>query len=175
MRFAQLVGPNAPAEEAVVRILNGETSATMLEGAPACYIFNGTDDGVRAVLPNTGTASRAHSLFAGVVGANIPAGAFGPAIVFGYANTIRLVRATRAASTDAWASTPAIGIGDLLVVNTVHNAFTHSATGAITAFMAAIVAGQTLASATTLVSSSAGTGDTRLADIAAIRGFVKVM
>lgn len=175
MRIHQLTGTDTPAEDAIIRVRNGETSATIPEGAPMCFVFNGTNDGVNVVLPATGGAGLATSMFAGVAGTAIPAGTIGPAIVFGFASNIRLVRATRAASTDAWGSTPAIAAGNLLSVVTNLNAFTFSATGAASAFLAGVMAGQTLASATTLVSSSAGTNDTRLADVTLIRGFVRSM
>jgi hypothetical protein len=175
MRIHQLTGIDTPAEDAIIRVRNAETSATIPEGAPMCFVFNGTNDGVGVVLPATGGANLATTMFAGVAGTAIPAGTIGPAIVFGYTQSIRLVRATRAASTDAWGSTPAIATGNMLAIATQFNAFTFSATGGASAFLPAVMAGQSLASATTLVSSSAGTNDTRLADTTLIRGFVRAM
>lgn len=175
MRFPQLVGLTSPAETLAIRVRNAESSATIPAGSPVCFVFNGTNDGVDVVLPATGGAARATSLFAGVTPLAVAAGALADTIVYGFVNNLRLVRATRAASTDAWASTPAIGVGDLLIPNTANNAFTFSATAAASAFLAGVIAGQTLASGTTLVSSSGGIGDTRLADVVALRAFVRAM
>lgn len=175
MQIPQLVGLTAPAERVLVRVRSAESSATIPAGAPCCYVFNATNDGVDVVLPATGAAAKAYTLFAGVAPLAIAAGQQGDTIIFGFCQNLRLVRATRAASTDAWASTPAIAVGDNLLINTVHNAFSFSAAGASTALIAHGVAGATLASATTLASSSGGTADTRLGDIVSLRAFVRSM
>jgi len=175
MQITQIPGFTSPAERALIRVISAEASASIPAGSPACFVFNGTNDGVAVVLPSTGAAAKSQTLFSGVVPVAIAAGAVGDCIVFGFCNNLRLVRATRAASTDAWASTPALAIGDALVINTVYNAFSFGVAGASTAILADVVAGQSLASATTLASSSAGTADTRLADTTALRAFVRAM
>jgi len=159
------------AEKFFVFVRNDEASATISRGEPCCLIMDGTRDGFDVVSANSGAAAKATTLFAGIVAENMLAGKVGQAQVFGFVTAIKVVRQTRAASTDSWASFPAVAVGDVLNVETVANGASRSAAGGAGA-MGNIIAGETLASATTLASGASGAG---LALTANIKGFVRAM
>lgn len=114
-----------------LNVKNGEASTAITLGTPVCFPLNLTADGYGVVLPSTATATGA-GFAAGIA---VPtkstgAGAGEPfdVIQVGFCNFTKLVRGTRAATTDAWPTFPAIGIGDILTINTVANAVAFSAT-----------------------------------------------
>lgn len=166
--------PN-PFENTKITIKNDESSATITAGQPVCFVYDGTDNGLAVVLPSSGAAIKAHTLFAGIAIDTIAAGQYGESILSGHCRAIRVLRQTRAASTDAWASTPAFAVGDYLAVDTVNNAMNRIGSLAVSAFIPIAVVGETLASATTLASTSFTTGDTRTAITAEIQGLVRAM
>lgn len=143
----------------IVQVKNADT-VVIPNGTPICFVFNGTDDGLAVVLPNTGGAAKATTLFAGVVeftgtsaGTGLPVGSIGDAFFFGMVTNAKVLVATRAATTAVWPSYAALALGDALGVDTVNNAFTDLATGAQSAYAPFAALGFTLASATTQASS----------------------
>ncbi len=172
MQYKTLVG-RGDAETLCEIVYNGETSQLDL-GTPVCYAGDGTDDGSKVVLPSTQGATKAHTLVAGIVsekniGTTLPK--TGLVQKKGYCPYTKLVRATRAATTDSWASQVAIAVGDVLVVDTVANALSRTAAGAASAYLAAFVAMQSLASA---ASAASTTSETRTAITSAIKTFLRV-
>jgi hypothetical protein len=159
MSQTNTVGKDKPSTNDVIQIKNQESSADLQVGSTCCFNFSGTEDGVGVVSSNTGAAAKATSLFAGIVLGNaaLPANTYGRAQRGGLVNYARVLRATRAASTDTWASIAALTIGDLLAVDTVNNALQRTAAGAASAFLALGALAQTLASVTTLASSVTST------------------
>jgi hypothetical protein len=84
--------------------------------------------------------------------------------IFGYYAFARMIRATRAASTDVWASTAAIALGDVLAINTTAGlqAVSRSGAGSAITNKHLIVAAETKASTTTVASSITAGADTSL-------------
>lgn len=143
-----------------VTVKNADT-IPILAGAPCSVAANGTNDGLAAVSYNNLSAAK-QGLFFGVVFNEIAAGAFGESQVFGFNDSVRIRVATRAASTDVWASYAAGSIGNGLIPITGTGAgagstaadqcFSDQGTLANTVFVR-VRLGQTFASATTQASS----------------------
>lgn len=138
-------------------VYNQESSNAIGAGEPCCFNYNGTYDGAGVVTPNTGTGAKATSLFAGIASRAISAGSQGIVQRLGLCRYTKVLRMTRAATTDAWASYPALAIGDVLVVDTVNNAVSRNAAGASSAYLGFCMAAETAASATTQASSAVST------------------
>jgi hypothetical protein len=172
MQNKTLLGRGTPESNLLV-VTNGE-SAEIAIGTPVCYAMDGTDNGSKVVLPSTGGVAKAHSLVAGiVVEKNLPIKLpkSGVVQVAGYCPYAKIVRQTRAATTDSWASNTAVAIGDLLVVDTLVNALNRTAAGAASAFYAGFMAAETLAS---VASSASSTSETRTAVTSSIKTFIRV-
>ncbi|KKN05529.1 hypothetical protein LCGC14_1086370 [marine sediment metagenome] len=173
MRFPGLLNKDSP-ERFYAYVRNGEASAALSAGEPVCYDMDGTNDGLDVSKATTGAAAKCCTLFAGVLPVAIANGDSGMAQVFGYSSNLTFLHMTRAATTDIWASYVALAIGDKLEVETVGNAFSRKAAGAVSAYMPVAAAGETIASATTLVSSlAAGSGN--LALTSAITAMIRAM
>lgn len=175
MLYGRFQDRPSPIEAMMVPVKNAESSASIPLGSPVCLVLNGTNDGLAVVLPSTGGAIKAHSLFYGIASEVITAGAYGETVISGFNNYVRILRQTRAASTDAWASVAAIAVGECLNVDTVNNVMVRSASIAASAFLPICIAAETIASATTLASTSFTTGDTRTAITSAMKAFLRAM
>lgn len=143
------------AEKIFIYVRNG-SGGTLSAGRPTAFDMDGTRDGRDVSSATTAAAAKATSLFAGVPPIDIADNDSGMVQVFGFIDNLMYAHVTRAASTDAWASYPALAVGDVMSIDTVGNGFNRSAAGAASAFLAGFVGAQTLASATTLASSIGG-------------------
>ena len=146
-------------------------SAAIAEGAPAIFEMDGTNDGDSAENASDSTAAKTEFL-AGVALASIGVSSRGRVQVRGYIDKIKLIRATRAASTDTYPTVPAVAIGDVMIVNTVGNGFSRSAAGAATIHPGAVVAVGTLASR---ASSAATTSDSSTEFTGTIDAYLRIM
>lgn len=172
MQTKTLLGRGTP-ETRLITVTNGESSEIPI-GTPVCYAMDGTDNGSKVVLPSTGGVAKAHSLVAGiVVEKNLPTKLpkSGVLQVAGYCPYVKLLRQTRAATTDSWQSNTGVAIGDILVVDTLVNALNRTAAGAATGFFAAFVAAETVASA---ASAASTTSETRTAITTSIKAFLRL-
>ncbi len=162
MRFKS-VGTKRDIMAVVIR--NADT-LTIKSGSPVFLAANGTNDGLAVVSANNLSAALQGNFF-GIATADIAANAYGEAQVFGFFDQARVIVATRAASTDVWASMPAGSIGQYLLIGTgtggvaasvsADQAFTGGATIAYSLQGAAQVRlMETYASQTTLASSLSG-------------------
>jgi hypothetical protein len=158
---------------------NADTAA-IPAGSPICLVINGTNDGLDAVLPSTGGASKAHAFAYGAaispVGpslASIPANGFGEAQIFGFNGGVVLTRQTRSASSVSWNSEASIASFVLLQIDTVANGFsTSGGTQAATAYLPFAILCQSLAS---YASSTSATSDTRTAITASVKAFLRII
>lgn len=159
-----------------IQVKNGETSAAINSGQPVCFAFNGTDDGLAVVLPATAAASKASSFFAGVLqvpgSASLAAGGIGDAQIFGMVTNAKITLATRATSTDSFASYASAAIGFALNLDTVGNGFTTSNTVAALTGLAYAILGQSIASSASTVSTSANTATSATASV---KVFIRAM
>jgi len=155
MRFKQ-VGNKQDTVSLVVR--SAESSLTIAQGNPVSLVMNGTQDGLAVVLPVTATAAKGTALAFGVAHAAINPNDYGEVQIFGFCNKVKYARArTRAASTDAYASTAAMSVGQQLLIDTVNNAFYPGAAQAASAFMPYAVICETLDSLDSVASTSSVT------------------
>lgn len=132
-------------------------------GSPCIWKCAGdANDGLGVIVPSSSTAVKATSLFAGVALRTAAVGERFDALTSGFALNALYSRGTRAATTSAWPSFVAIGLGDQCVIDTVANAFAYSTVGAQGANgpMAVVAdAGQTIASTTTAASNAYSTSN----------------
>ena len=121
MRF-KLVGNKADTGMIVVK--NPSTTIAIPAGAPLFFAFNGTDDGLAVINAYTaGSTAGLLNGFAGVAVEGVPiAGGSLPntmeSQVYGFCQTVRVVRQIRATSTDSFSSASAVSVGDILTVDT---------------------------------------------------------
>lgn len=172
MNFPSLQGTGSGGRRVHVIVRNDESSASISQGQPCIYNLDDTREGLDAVLPSSSTAAKATNFFAGVALEDIPAGQTGKARIFGVVEVCRIVRQTRAASTNTLQTQAALAIGDQLIVNTVANAMSRSGAGAASAAPAMVCALETLAS---VASSATTTSFTDTAVTANIKAFVRAM
>lgn len=158
-------------ENATIICRNDEESLTIRKGDTVCFQMDGTRDGKDVILPVTGTITKAHSLLAGVALEEAAPGEKVRLAVRGVVQTLNVMLMTRAASTDGFASYPAIVFGDVLTIDTVGNLPRRSAAAAGTIYPAAMVAMQTVASFTT---SASTTSNTSLVSSTTIKAFLRI-
>ena len=140
----------------IVQVKNADT-VVIPNGTPVAFVFNGTDDGLAVVLPNTAGAAKATTLFAGIVefagSTSLPVSSIGDAFFFGMVTNALVDLVTRSATSANWPSYTSLNAGDALAVDTVNNALTDVATGASSAYLPFAVIGGSVASATTQAST----------------------
>lgn len=177
MRF-KVVGSK---RDVMAIVVKNKDANTVFAGAPLVYQVNGTDDGL-AITSVTNLAAALSGNFCGVAYADILSNAYGEAQVFGFNDATRLRVTTRATSTDVWASYPAGGIGDALVLVTgtgtaalsisADQAFSNAGSAAFTVFARARL-GATYASQTTQGSSVGNSGQT--ASFSSVKAMIHAM
>lgn len=137
-----------------------------------CLSMDGTNDGGTVVNASSkASAAVANQLLTGVAVTDISAGDPGEGIVWGYIEELRVIRGTRGASTDSYAASPAIAVGDQLVVETVGNGFTRAGAAA-TGALVNIVALETAASS---ASASSNTADTSIVRVDRLKAYIRMM
>lgn len=172
MRIATLTKDKP--ERVFVQIHNAEASLDMPQGSPVCFVLNGTNDGNDAVLANTGTATLAHTAFAGIVPqvGGVKNGQYGMAQVFGICQKAVFLQRTRAATTDSWSTVAAIGAGCVLTIDTINNALAGTVAGAVSAYLAAFINGNAQAS---IAGSASSTNNANTAQTSLVKAFLRCM
>src|SRR3990167_5999862 len=100
-----------------VNVKNDEATVTIRSGGP-CYLqLDAVDDGL-AVVSAESLSAHENDLCMGLALGDIAAGDNGKARAFGIHPYGRVVTASRAASSDVWASYPAGVVGDIMSVVT---------------------------------------------------------
>lgn len=161
-------------ERVFVQVHNAEATLAIAQGSPACFVLNGTNDGVDVVNSVTATATIAHTGFAGVITqiGGLLAGQYGMAQAYGICQGIKYLQRTRAASTDSWSTIITAGTGCALTIDTVNNAFAGTVAGVVSAYLAAFI----LAQAQTLSAGSAtSTSNSSTAQTVLLKGFLRAM
>ncbi len=97
-----------------VVIRNMSTSVTIQQGAPVFNQYTGSFPGKDVVSSQESVAADQVSFYGCSIQSLAP-GAEGYAQMFGFMQNVRIVLNSRAASTDVYATRPAIAIGDILV------------------------------------------------------------
>lgn len=149
---------------------NGGTKA-IAAGQPVILAMNGTNDGVAVHLPSESTAAKATTLFKGIA---LQAAAVGDYfdVAVGYVRNVTVVRQTRAATTDSFASAAAVAVGDRMYPDTVGDGMLRSDAGAAGITPVIGVALDTLASK---ASSASTTSDATVKKTDSIRVWITAM
>lgn len=153
--------------EGITHAVKNAEAVTIPAGVPVAYAMNGTDDGLAVVLAATSGANFANFV-AGITTKAIEPGKLGEVQVYGFSKSVKLARATRAATNAAWPTMAAAANGITLGVDTALNAVSAGAASMLDPFIVlaeAVAAGPTLA-------SNAGSGTVYLQ---AVRTFLRFM
>lgn len=153
-----------------VKVRNAEVSAQIPLGTPVFLALNGTEDGFAVIRPSTASANSVGDFFSGILERALDAGEVGSSVVYGFCLKALFSQQTRAASTDNFASAPAVAIGDLLTVDTLVNCVTVEAAQPAGEQPYFMKAAQTIASADSIASTSS---DTRLAVTQYLKVFIR--
>lgn len=143
--------------EGMVHVVKNLDTVTILAGQPCVFLMNGVDDGLAVVLPNNGgvNAAKIAAFTAGPAVRNIEPGTMQNVQVYGFNRHCKVLRATRAASTNDWASNSvSYAIGDILVASS-NGAWVQSGV-ATNGVQAGVVVAATLGSFASLPSSNNG-------------------
>lgn len=128
-------GGNKP-NRARAKVRSQETTVTILKGSPCFYSPDATGDGIDVVSAES-LGSAVQGFFAGLAMSDIAPGKYREVLTSGMCEYARIITATRAASTDVWASYAAATYGDQMSIitgtNTVQG-LTRGAAGAAGTF-----------------------------------------
>lgn len=124
--------------EKVYVVVRNDTAASIAKGYPVVYTFDGTRDGLDVVDANAGAAAKNH-LLAGLANKALGAGETGLAQCYGARTDAPILKCGTATNANA-------AIGDVMVLHTAISAFSGVAAGAVSAYLAGVVMGQTMAS-----------------------------
>jgi len=163
--------------ELMIHVVKNMDTVTIQAGQPCVFLMNGVDDGLAVVLPSNAGVNPAKiaAFTAGPAIRNIEPGTMQNVQVYGFNRHVKVLRATRAASTNDWASnTIAYAIGDLLVPAT-NNGWVQSGT-VTNGIEAGVVVAATLASFASLPSSNNGmNAASATAYYDAVKAFIRLM
>lgn len=162
-------------------VIKNKDTIIIKRGAPVFYAVNGTDDGYAVVSANN-LAAALQGNFVGFALDEMAVNALAPeAQCFGFSDGIRVQTATRAATTDVWASYAAGSVGDMLSFVTAtgpgagstnaNQCMSNAGSGANSIFCR-VRLGQSYASATTQA-SSLNSGET--ASISLMKAQIRAM
>lgn len=160
-------------------IKSGEATLTIKKGAPVVLKLDGAISTLGYTVKSIeGLAAAEQGMFFGLAVEDVVAGAESTS-VFGFWEYTRMIVRSRAASSDVWASTTGIALGDVLALMTLGGvqAVSRSAAGSALTNPHAIIAAETRASSDTQASSiTAGAAGTALIySTAFVRTHVKIM
>lgn len=185
MRFSQI--QYLEKEQVTVSIRNNNASLAILDGMPVFFDGNNVASVNLGTDVKTASTTASISFPANIAGiaksqkaAGLAVGDTSEAVCYGFTDSV-VVRRTRAATSDSWDTSPAIRVFDQLVVESVNNYLTVSASLAAGATPAGIFAGESFASSATLASATASSNATMSAFSAAtaqttrMKVFVRLM
>ena len=164
MRFTSL--GNAP-QKGSVTVKSGETTITIKKGAPLFFSPAVAVAGMGfTVLSTESLAAASEGFFAGMALQDINPAKFGDGHCYGLLDYVRVQLASRAASTDVWASYSAGALGDIMRFTTIADAqcVVRSGAGSASNQFWMVQLAETYASATTQASSIGGTSLVSVSD-----------
>lgn len=134
------------AEKVFVVCRNSEATA-MVKGSPAALAWSGTRDGIDVIYANADID--AHSVI-GLVDTALAASAYGLAQCYGIRTDAVMIASGSATSDNAV-------IGDVMILDTTITGLSAAAVGAVSAYLAQAVMGETFASSTASGGTTTGT------------------
>ena len=133
--------------EKVFVVCRNDTASAFTKGAPVNYKFDATRDGLDVEDINTGAAAKNH-LVAGISDTAIAASQYGLAQCYGVRTDAVILKCGTATNKNA-------AIGDAMVLDTANDGLSGVAAGAVTAYLAGFVMGETMASSSATVTTTA--------------------
>jgi hypothetical protein len=152
-------------------VRNDEASTTISAGMPVVLSMDGTEDGLAVELPRNSTALAIGAFQYGIATQDIAPGKIGEVLVNGIHEDAIICLASRAASTDSFASYASIPLGAILTINTVANALSLSAASSAGAILGYFLAESVASGA----SSASATSNTSTTVTTARKVFVRLM
>lgn len=151
-----------------------ETTVTIKKGAPVFFDADVASNMGVAVLSSESLAAAEEGFFAGIALQEISPGKQGDAHCYGLLEDVRVQLASRAASSDVWASYSAGALGDIMRFTTIADGqcVVRSGAGSASNLLWAIRLAETYASETTQASSLGGTS---LVSVTSLRCMIHVM
>ena len=146
-------------------------AAQIPRGAPVFLNYTAAGEEKYVALPSTGSAAKNTFLCQGLATANVPVGEWGEFLVAGFHFAAKVIRQSRAASTDSYASVAAIAVGDYFTIDSVNNGLARSGAGAASIGPAMFAALETSVSLASTVST---TSDTSVAVTIGLKMLVRV-
>ena len=132
--------------EKVFIITRNDTATAFIKGYPCCFSFDATRDGLDVEDAKAATAVGNH-LIAGVNDTALAAGAYGLAQCYGVRTDVAMLKCGTATDKNA-------AVGDALVLLTASSCFSGIAAGAVSAYLAGVVMGETMASSASVVTTT---------------------
>lgn len=133
--------------EKVFIVVRNDSAAAFVIGHPVVFKFDGTRDGLDVEDAKTGAAAKNH-LIAGLADSAIPAAQYGLAQCYGVRTDAPILKCGSATNKNA-------AIGDALVLHTAASIMSGVAAGAVSAYLAGMVMGETMASSSATVTTTA--------------------
>jgi hypothetical protein len=133
--------------EKVFIIARNDSSAAIGKGYPCVFKFDATRDGLDVEDAKTGAAAKNH-LIAGLANAEIAASSYGLVQCYGVRTDAPILKCGTATNKNA-------AIGDALVLHTAASIMSGVAAGAVSAYFAGIVMGETMASSASTATTTA--------------------
>ena len=132
--------------EKVFIIVRNDSAAAFIKGYPCVFKFDATRDGLDVEDAKTGTAVKNH-LIAGINDTALAAGSYGLAQCYGVRTDAAMLKCGTATNKNA-------AVGDALVLLTASSLLSGVAAGAVSAWLAGIVMGETMASSSAVATTS---------------------
>lgn len=151
--------------------LNGEASASIVAGNMCILKLGTTDTGLAVVLPSTAGAAKSNVYQYGIALENAAPGVNFNVMQFGYCRNVTLRRATRAASSDSWASAASMETNHYLVPETLGNGVSSGGTTS----GAGIVAVMLAESVASMAGSATATSDTRTMITQSVKAILRML
>ena len=133
--------------EKVFVIVRNDSSASIGKGYPIVFKFDATRDGLDITDVKSGTAVLNHML-AGLLDTTLAAAGYGLAQCYGVRDDAPMLKCGTATNKNA-------AVGDALVLHTANSILSGVAAGAVSAYLAGIVMGETMASSASTATTTA--------------------
>lgn len=133
--------------EKVFIVVRNDSGSAIGKGLPLVFKFDGTRDGLDVEDAKTGAAAKNH-LIAGMANKQLAAGSYGLAQCYGVRDDAPILKCGSASDANA-------AIGDVLVLYTAESILSGDAAGAVSAYFAGIVMGETMASSAATATTTA--------------------
>jgi hypothetical protein len=128
-------------------IVRNDTASAFVKGYPVVFKFDATRDGLDVEDAKTGAAAKNH-LLAGIIDTALAASSYGLCQCYGVRTDAAILKCGTATNKNA-------AIGDALILHTANSILSGHTPGAVTQYLAGMVMGETMASSSATVTTTA--------------------